>query len=159
MIEDYFAEFMATLNASPAVRSHEIVFDKRDRDLGYIRGNVFFVDSSLLHVREFVNTESGIDRFMYAYRYQRADGTLVFRYDNTAHYPDLPNAPHHKHLGESRIVSCQPPICPPFSKRLNRKYCWSDSSPIWYDRACDHPAAAGHSEALVPNGLCERRLV
>ena len=30
----------------------------------------------------------------------KPDGSQVFRYDNTDHYPDLPTAPHHKHLAE-----------------------------------------------------------
>lgn len=40
--------------------------------------------------------EFEIERFSYAYHYQRADGTFVFRYDNTAHFPELENFPHHQ---------------------------------------------------------------
>ena len=36
----------------------------------------------------------------HSFHYQRADGAQVFRYDNTDHYPELPTAPHHKHLAE-----------------------------------------------------------
>ena len=54
----------------------------------------------MLHVREFVNTQSGVDRYMYLFHYRRVDGTQVFRDDNTDHYLDLPTAPHHKHLAE-----------------------------------------------------------
>ena len=34
------------------------------------------------------------------FHYQRADGSFVFRYDNTEHYPDLDNFPHHKHVDD-----------------------------------------------------------
>jgi hypothetical protein len=33
----------------------------------------------------------------YRYHYQRADGTLVVRYDNAPHHPDLLGFPNHKH--------------------------------------------------------------
>ncbi|HXH08554.1 MAG TPA: DUF6516 family protein [Alphaproteobacteria bacterium] len=47
---------------------------------------------------------------MYAYHYQRRDGTFVFRYDNTPHFPTLPTFPHHKHeCNESNVVSASPP--------------------------------------------------
>lgn len=38
----------------------------------------------------------------YAYHYQRANGELVFRYDNVPHYPDIKTFPHHKHVGDAR---------------------------------------------------------
>jgi hypothetical protein len=63
-----------------------------------------------LHLREFVNVQRGIDRYMYAYHYQRPDGTLVFRYDNTPHFSALPTFPHHKHEGtESTVLPATPP--------------------------------------------------
>ncbi len=33
---------------------------------------------------------------------------LVFRYDNTPHYPDLTSFPHHKHLQNNVIVADEP---------------------------------------------------
>jgi hypothetical protein len=46
---------------------------------------------------------------VYVYHYQRADGSLVFRYDNTAHYPELPHAPHHRHDEFERVIGVSPP--------------------------------------------------
>jgi len=34
---------------------------------------------------------------MYSYHYQDKENQLIFRYDNAAHKPSLPN-PEHKHL-------------------------------------------------------------
>lgn len=110
MIDDYFQSITAVLAASPIVKSHSVAFDKRSPTAGYIRGDVYFLDDSLLHFREFVNTQFGVERFTYAYHFQRADGALVFRYDNTTHFPGLPNFPHHKHVGdESNVTSATPP--------------------------------------------------
>jgi hypothetical protein len=100
VIDAYFASLLQTVAASPAVISSSITLDQRSAYIGLVRGDVYFLDGSVLHVREFVNTQSGVDRYMYVFHYQRADGAQVFRYDNTDHYPELPTAPHHKHLAE-----------------------------------------------------------
>jgi hypothetical protein len=71
---------------------------------------ISFADSSRLHFRELVEFQTDLVRLRYSYHYQRADNSLIFRYDDTAHYPDLPNFPHHKHVGnETNIVSASPP--------------------------------------------------
>lgn len=64
-----------------------MTYDKRSAYVGYLRGALFFLDGSRLHIREFVNVEHVIDRYMYTFHYQKADGTLVFRCDNTPHHP------------------------------------------------------------------------
>lgn len=87
MIEDYFQTIADILRSTPLIRAHDVTFDKRAPDLGYLRGNIFFSDGSLLHFREMVNTTVGVDRFSYSYHYQRADGSFVFRNDNSDHFP------------------------------------------------------------------------
>jgi len=71
-----------------------------------------FEDGSRLHFREFVykDAEEPADRYTYVYHYQSLDGQLVFRYDNTNHYPALENAPHHKHIGEDDVIPSDAPI-------------------------------------------------
>ena len=34
---------------------------------------------------------------------------MVFRYDNAPHFPHLPTAPHHKHVGEIEVVAADAP--------------------------------------------------
>ena len=110
MIDDYFRELTNTLNNSRIIRAHETNFDQRERESGYVRGNVYFADGSLLHFREFVNTKPTIERISYTYHYQKANGTFVFRYDDSEHFPEPPNFPYHKHINaESNVVSSTPP--------------------------------------------------
>ena len=46
----------------------------------------------------------------YSFHYMTDDGVTVFRYDNSEHYPGLPNSPHHKHEGpEERVITCRQP--------------------------------------------------
>lgn len=96
----------------PVVRSTRLTFDKRSSYEGFIRGEVFFVDDSILHIREYITTESSPDRLTYAYQYMTAKQVFIFRYDNTGHHRKLklPTYPHHKHDGsEDRVVSSSAP--------------------------------------------------
>ena len=85
----------------------------RGRRKGRIQGLVHFWDSSLLRFEEAV-VEHGIVSVVtdYVYHYQSADGALLFRYDNSPHYPDLATFPHHKHVataGSETVEPAQPP--------------------------------------------------
>ena len=71
--------------------------DQRSTLRGFIGGVLHFEDGSELHFREFVDASAPEPRLMYAYHYQDADGNLVFRYDNAAHKPALPQI-EHKHI-------------------------------------------------------------
>lgn len=112
-IETYFHSIQDTVATCPVVRSTRLTFDKRSSYEGFIRGEIFFVDDSILHVREYVTTESGPDRLTYAYQYMTGDRAFIFRYDNTGHHRKLklPTYPHHKHDGaEERVVSSSAPV-------------------------------------------------
>ena len=49
-----------------------------------------------LHFREYIDMTQAEPKIMYAYHCQDADHNLIFRYDNAAHKPALPQ-PEHKH--------------------------------------------------------------
>jgi len=96
-IDDYFRNLLERLSDSGVVRSSELNFDKRSTMLGLVRGQIYFVDGSILHIRELIDLHSDPARVMYVYHFQDPTGGLIFRYDNTAHHPELPGFPHHKH--------------------------------------------------------------
>ena len=52
---------MAVAGAS-IVRFFNITYDKRSTSTGFIRGSIYFLEGSLLHLREFVGVEYGTDR-------------------------------------------------------------------------------------------------
>jgi len=118
LIEDYFRQIATLIATVSIVHSSSITYNKRSTSIGFIRGDIYFLDGSQLHLREFVNVEHSTERYMYAYYYQRLDGTLVFRYDSTPHFPALPTFPHHKHeASEANVVAASPPDFRPFSPR------------------------------------------
>lgn len=109
MIEKYYQSLLDFLAACAIVQSFELGLDKRSSVLAFVRGDVYFADDSRLHFRELVDTRQLPVRDMYAYHYQSADGALLFRYDNTPHYPDLPSFPHHKHVAKGpKVISSNP---------------------------------------------------
>lgn len=92
------------------VQMPDVAFDKRSPYIGFVRGDVYFKDGSRLHFRELINLQLDARPSVYVYHYQRADGSLVFRYDNAPHFPALENFPHHKHhLAEANVVSATAP--------------------------------------------------
>jgi hypothetical protein len=115
LIEAYFNHLRQAIDSCPVVDSFDITYDKRGSHEGFIRGEVYFVDGSTLHLREFVDVAPRVDRLTYAYQYVDRTGTMVFRYDNTGHHRELnlPTYPHHKHAGsEARVLSSSAPELP-----------------------------------------------
>lgn len=107
MIEEYFEGVKALLQNLSLSQPPEVEYDYRDRETGFLKGDLVFKDGSRLHFREFVQVKQSepVYRYMYAFQYMKADGTLIFRYDDTGHFPHLPTAPHHKHVGESDVLA------------------------------------------------------
>lgn len=113
LIEVYFQQVRALIEACEIVESFNLELEKRGLYEGFIRGQINLKYNSLLHLREFVYVEIAIDRKMYSYQYMDAENNLIFRYDNTEHHRklNLPNFPHHKHDGsENNVVSSDAPF-------------------------------------------------
>jgi len=75
----------------------------------FINIKVELIDNSTLFIREYISAkQEQIEHFSYAYQYQAADESLIFRYDNAAHKPPL-SEKEHKHLQNGEIIVCQIP--------------------------------------------------
>jgi hypothetical protein len=49
------------------IQTFELDTEKRTESLGFIRGNITFIDGSRLYIREFVEVELSINRGKYSY--------------------------------------------------------------------------------------------
>jgi hypothetical protein len=97
------------INAEACIEGASMAYDKRTPHIGFVQGSLYFADGSVLHLREYVNVQNAIERYMYVYQYQDRNGILLFRYDNSPHFPQLPTFPHHKHDGsESNVTNATP---------------------------------------------------
>lgn len=111
-IEAYFPQVREVVDNSPTVQASNITYDKRSTYEGFIRGEVYFIDGSMLHLREFVDAETAPERLAYVYQYMDSAQQLVFRYDNTGHHKklNLSTYPHHKHdNSEDNIIPSSAP--------------------------------------------------
>jgi len=105
------------------VQASRVTYDKRGTYEGFINGEIFFVDDSILHMREFVDVGNDVNRLMYIYQYMSEAKTLIFRYDNTGHHRklQLSTYPHHKHEGsEENIIPSSAPVLEEVLKEIER---------------------------------------
>ena len=71
---------------------------------------VRFLSGHLLEVNEAIVIEADqIKHLGYRYHFQDKQNNLIFRYDNTPHFPDLKNFPHHKHL-KTKVEDSDEPL-------------------------------------------------
>ncbi len=76
-----------------------------------LRIRVRFPSGHMLELNEAVIVEAG--QFMhlgYRYHFQDKQNNLVFRYDNTPHFPAVQGFPHHKHLPDKVSGAEEPSI-------------------------------------------------
>lgn len=77
------------------ISSYEILEQTTRQDLTKTKIKLTFTDGSVIFLREIIILNVLHD---YSYHWQKADGTLIIRWDNTAHYPHISTHPHHKHV-------------------------------------------------------------
>jgi hypothetical protein len=70
-----------------------------------------FNQQYLLEINEaIIVSENDLKTLDYRYHFQDEHNQLIFRYDSTPHFPNLPTFPHHKHLPNDVISSQKPTI-------------------------------------------------
>ena len=81
------------------------------RERGNLRIRLRFSDNSLLEISEAIHATGGAMVWLsYRYHYQQLDGSVIFRYDNTPHHPELNTHPEHKHLKETVVSASRPDL-------------------------------------------------
>ena len=74
-----------------------------------LRIRLRFKQPHLLEINEaIVITDNYLEFLDYRYHFQDEKNNLVFRYDNTPHFPNLSTFTHHKHFPND-VISCQKP--------------------------------------------------
>jgi hypothetical protein len=106
-IVQYF-DLITSIAERSGAASVEIEFDQVDATTGVVDGVFYFYDGSRLEFTERVSIQNRHPiKTVYRYQYVGAENA-IFRYDNAAHHPDLPNFPHHKHVGKERLPAIEP---------------------------------------------------
>lgn len=97
-----------TLTNCHVERYHEEILSSNRANL---RIRIRFTNGCLLEINEAVVAENQILQTL-GYRYHLQDGqnNLIFRYDDTPHFPHLPTFPHHKHEPAQIIAAPKPAV-------------------------------------------------
>lgn len=106
MIEDYFNKIIEIVLVSRAVASFKILRKEVTEDDGYIRFKCELLNSDIFKFAEYVGIHKNkVTIETYSYHWQKADGTLIKRWDNVPHHKELDTFPHHLHLANGKAVS------------------------------------------------------
>jgi len=77
-----------------------------------LRIRIRFATGYLLELNEAAILEGeNIKHLGYRYHFQDTKNQLIFRYDNTPHYPNLKSFPHHKH-SKREVIAVEKPSIP-----------------------------------------------
>jgi hypothetical protein len=108
-LRTYLARLEDTLRSRQDFMIMELLSDTIATD-ALFRAHIRFYDNSTLYAAEDLEStgERGIQRLEYAFHYQASDNALIFRYDNSPHYPDLLTFPSHKHTPDG-VIAAEPP--------------------------------------------------
>ncbi|AKG20108.1 toxin-antitoxin system TumE family protein [Calothrix sp. 336/3] len=110
-LEQYIAAVKAKLADSPIIATIEIVDERILLNRGYFRARLTLSNSDFLEIAESFMLQDN-QLITLDYRYQWMDASkeaLKKRWDSVRHFPDLPNFPHHVHIGsESNVEPSSP---------------------------------------------------
>jgi len=80
-------------------------------DRANIRIRVRFSNGYMFEWNESITAEGHkINHLGYRYHFQDKNNNLIFRYDNTPHFPQIDTFPHHKHLTENVFAVNRPSV-------------------------------------------------
>jgi len=109
IISDYLNAIKERILTDSAVVSFRLIRERATLVDGYIRARLNLADGSYLEFAEYVQVvDETIQVVTYSYHWAAKDESLMRRWDNTPHFPRLPNFPHHIHRGEEDVVAGQP---------------------------------------------------
>lgn len=103
-IAAYFDEIESRLISNGIVYSFRIIRRQISATDGKYRVKLTFVDHSEVEFFLYV-IESGAQILLkkYSFHWQGSDETLIRRWDNAPHHPNLPGEPHHVHQPDGSI--------------------------------------------------------
>jgi len=107
----YFDSIEERLVSDPFIAAVDFL-DRWQTDVnGYLRARISFVNGQRLEFAEYVQRASSADIqvITYAFQWMAADHSLLCRWDNTPHFPQLAGFPCHRHDGrEDQVFPDEP---------------------------------------------------
>ena len=115
MLHEQLAQYLAEVERSVNSLKSAYFEHYEEEIISYDRINlrirIRFSTGHLLEIYEAVVLQAGVLTHLgYRYHFQDEHHRLVFRYDNTPHFPNIRTFPHHKHLSDKIIDVERPSI-------------------------------------------------
>lgn len=110
-IQKYFKELTNTFLLSPIIKSFQITREWQSEEEGYLRAKCILITGDLIEVSEYMEIVEG-KAFVqtYTFHWQKANGSLVKRWDNVKHHEEIETFPCHIHDGEEGNVKPSEPM-------------------------------------------------
>lgn len=106
----YLEDVKARLAASPCIARIEVVTERSIQNRGYFRARLVLINEDFLELSEYFIIRQNKPETL-EYRYQWMDSekqTLIRRWDNARHFPNLAHFPDHIHLaGDNQVIPGQ----------------------------------------------------
>lgn len=110
-ILEYFERVQALISGLSRVEIERYEEQVLSNERGNLRVRLRFSDNSLLEISEAIHIIEGAFTWLsYRYHYQKHDASIIFRYDNTPHHPEIVTHPDHKHTEKTVISAARPDI-------------------------------------------------
>ena len=111
-ITDYFDAVKERLLSAPVVAEFQITRERTTMFDGHMRARLTLTDGSWLEFSEYVRRRAKDEIAVVTYSYHWADvhNHLIRRWDNTPHFPDVPNFPYHVHERSDDAVAPSKPM-------------------------------------------------
>ena len=78
---------------SRIIKKHTILDYKSSSEAQYLKAKVELKNGDLLFLKEYISSTE----HLYSYHWQKINGDLIIRWDNSPHHKSLATFPHHKH--------------------------------------------------------------
>ncbi|MDR3556866.1 MAG: DUF6516 family protein [Syntrophobacteraceae bacterium] len=119
-LREYLDEMGSAVRNLPGAYAERYQEEIAAADRVNLRIRVRFRQGFLLELNEaIIAIGTTIRHLDYRYHFQDRQSQLVFRYDNTPHFPDLEKFPHHKHI-DREVVGCEKPSIPQLFEEIRR---------------------------------------
>lgn len=87
------------------IHSFDVLSERVLEGIGLLRIRALLVNGDILYLLErFEETDGRIAVGKYSFHWQRADGSLIRRWDNAPHHPEITSFPNHLHEGDENHV-------------------------------------------------------
>ena len=81
------------------IKSHKIIQYERNGPYLRFKAEIIFKNKSVLFIRQTI-VKGKV--FKYAYHWENSKGTLICRWDNAPHWPEISTFPNHIHLPDDK---------------------------------------------------------